>query len=409
MTFDLLPVTVKYLLAGVTFTVAAIQLILCMYRFAIGSKTVLKIFDVLLVVALSFFTAYLTAESLGEYSFRVSWYVLFAEIPLVCYSVAGIFSEYRKSKRTLTSISVKETVDNLDSGICFADKNGKIVLINYKMNELAYSVLNAYPQTVEELLSALKKGESVEIVDDKLSIYKFKDERVWRFTTSAVEDKDLSGFTQTVAVDVTAIRIENAEIEKQNKELRETVAELQVLYARLADRVREEESLNLKMRLHDDIGASLIELSRLMKEDSADLEEQLNKLRKAVWHFADTREKTLDEVVKKAESIKVKVKVSGDVPEGKAGFLIAAATETCVSNCVNHAKGGEVYVKIYEENGSCAVEIENDGYPPENEIKEGGGLSSLRAAVEKEEGEMKVVSFPRFVLRIKIPAKGVAK
>lgn len=405
MSFDLLPLNAKYIFSGVIFTVTAVQLILCMYRFALGSRVFWKVFDAILLALFAFLTAYLTAVSYGEYSFKAPWYVLLATTPLLTYSLYGIASEYRKSKRVLTPVSVKETIDDLDAGICFSDKNGKLILINYKMNALAYSALGAYPQTLDELLFALNEGGKVEVLDESLSIYKFDDGRVWRFTTSEIKDEGLFGFNETIALDVTAIRIENGEIEKQNERLKSTISELQRMYSRLADRVREEESLNLKMRLHDDVGASLIAISKLMQEGSTDLEGQLKKLREAVWYFADPRERTLDEVMKKAEDMRVKVLINGVGPNGKTGALIATAIETCVSNCVNHAKGSKVYADVIKYENTYIVTIKNDGDPPRCEIKEGGGLASLREAVENEGGEMSIAFFPEFVLTIKLPEK----
>ena len=58
------------------------------------------------------------------------------------------------------------------------------------------------------------------------------------------------------------------------------------MYKRLADRIREQENLNLKMKIHDDIGTSLITISKIIDEGiNEDIETQLTLLQNAVSYF----------------------------------------------------------------------------------------------------------------------------
>lgn len=75
----------------------------------------------------------------------------------------------------------------------------------------------------------------------------------------------------------------------------------------------------------------------------------------------------------------------------------------CVTNTARHADGTELYVTMTESDTEYAVTLTNDGKQPEQEIKEGGGLSSLRRVAENAGGQMTITSVPKFLLRITVP------
>lgn len=68
----------------------------------------------------------------------------------------------------------------------------------------------------------------------------------------------------------------------------------------------------------------------------------------------------------------------------------------CLTNTVSHANGHLLNVNVKDN----LIKITNDGTHPKGIIKEGGGLSSLRSLIEKENGKMIVNSEPQFELII---------
>ena len=394
-------VNVKVIWSGVYFAASVVQLVLCLYASLLGTAKKRKILDFILLVTLSFATAYLAATAVSDHYAEIPIAALYAVVPCFVYSIAGVLYEFFKSKKRLTSNSIKETLDNLDSAVCFADKNGKIVLINYKMSELASRLLGEYPQTLSQILTAL---QTVQAIDKQLSIYKFSDDKIWRFST--VELKDPEGYTQTTAQDVTAIYLANEKLETENAELKKIISEIKLLYVRLADRIREQEALNLKMRLHNEIGASLISISQMTLEPASDVESQVKKLQSAVWYLAnvDVERSSLERARRQAEEIGVRLEYRGEIPaEDRLKDLFALITQECVSNCVNHAKGNEVVFDISENGDVYSVIVTNNGENPTEKIREGGGLSSLRYSVEKEGGSMTIASEPRFAITLTLP------
>lgn len=80
----------------------------------------------------------------------------------------------------------------------------------------------------------------------------------------------------------------------------------------------------------------------------------------------------------------------------------------CVTNCIKHADGNEVYIRIAQRGECYDVTITNNGKIPTEPIKEGSGLSTLRRSIESSGGEMHISHNPRFALLITIPAKEIS-
>ena len=72
---------------------------------------------------------------------------------------------------------------------------------------------------------------------------------------------------------------------------------------------------------------------------------------------------------------------------------------------VRHAGATELYADSEHRPQAWHLCITNNGTPPRAEIKEGGGLSSLRRRIEKAGGTVTVHSLPVFVLEVTLPDK----
>jgi len=123
-------------------------------------------------------------------------------------------------------------------------------------------------------------------------------------------------------------------------------------------------------------------------------------------HCDATVVSTMDEVKRTAQQLGVAVKIDGYLPRDTAAEeLTVAAAKECVTNCIKHADGNEVYIRIAQRGERYDVTITNNGKIPTEPIKEGSGLSTLRRSIESSGGEMHISHNPRFALLITIPAK----
>ncbi len=405
----------KYWLSGVLFIAVTVQFALCLYQSLCHEERVRRILDgglfVCILVALSYVTA---ASSGGEERVTLPWCVIpLTAVILTARAFAKTVRLYRRSRRQISFASIKEALDNLNSGICFADRDGRIVLINRVMNDLAYEMIGSPPQVLEELITALQttavKSHVVKI-DGADSLYRFSNGRIWRFRANMLSEKGLEQFTEMTAQDVTEIYEANLTLERENRALQETNEETERMMERLADRIREQETLRLKTQIHNDIGTSLIAISELMNRGTTEkVTIQLGVLENAVSYLvgnAGEKNDSPDELQRQAAQVKVRLNVHGRFPDDEpARTVIMIAVRECITNCAKHARGDRVEVHIDEQKDAFAVRITNNGEIPNAPVTEGGGLSNLRRRVETVGGQMRVVGVPCFALDLSLPKK----
>ena len=315
--------------------------------------------------------------------------------------------------------SIKESLDNLPSGICFADQSGLVILSNRQMYRLCYTLMGMDLQHISELLDALEKPQAgIQSVGADTNVYRFPEGKVWKFTQSSITDADGNAYTQVLAVDVTALYEKGDELEQENRRLEEVNARARNLYAQLDDIVREEENFAVKTHVHDEMG-ELLGLTRNMLTQRELPPERLKALGKRWEHIGDTlgavgkqdgdafdSDKTLAELTEGIAGIGVALHVRGEFPQKSgAAYLLTAAVRECAINTVRHAKGSEMTVELTKTPHSLIAAITNDGLAPAGEVVEGGGLSALRRRIEGTGGAMQVESTPRFRLVITLPGK----
>lgn len=324
---------------------------------------------------------------------------------------------FRKDK--IGRASIKESFDNLPSGICFADQNGLVILCNKQMYRLCYTLMGMDLQHISELLDALNDPQGgVQRVGADANVYRFPSGKVWKFTQSTITDADGNAYTQVQAADVTALYEKEDELERENRRLEEVNARARKLYAQLDDIVREEENFAVKTHVHDEMG-ELLGLTRNILSQKDFSPEKLKALGKRWEQVGDTlgavppndgdtfdSDKTLAELTEGIAGIGVTLYVRGEFPQkGSAAYLLTAAVRECAINAVRHAKGSEMTVELTKMPHALTAAITNNGLVPAGEVIEGGGLGALRRRIESAGGAMRVESTPQFRLVITLPGK----
>lgn len=397
-----LPVSYINVICIALFFAALMQLFLCVHSLMSSRKAARCIANVVLFVcvltALSVLRASYTEFGV-RFSVGIPWILLLIIGAVVfAYAFLSLLRERRRAKTNLSRASIRESLDNLESGICFADNAGRVILINRTMNRLISSVSGSVPQTLSEVNSALERVK----IKTSPGLCCFPDGSIRRISLDELTEPGLEGFTQVTAQDVTELYTVSENIRNDNEKLRKTNEELNELYVRLADRIREQETLNLKMRIHNDIGTSLISISKIIEEQSPDdANSQLESLRNAVSYFSNNNSRvddTPEKIQAYADSMNIKLIFDGAIPENEAqrAVLFSAVRES-VTNCVTHSKGNAVTVKMLE-NG---FDITDNGEPPKSPVKEGGGLASLRKRAESAGAKMQIKHSPVFRLSIR--------
>lgn len=383
---------------------AVLELGLFLYQ-VICRRTVFRclpcaIISVILVVLLFSVTQGDSNNGKDAFLLGAPWGIFAAAILLgAVHFSAALPREYRRSKNELSAFSIKEAIDKLPMGICFSDPLGRIILCNDLMRNLVFLLSDRSLQIINDFDSTLiKEDYSV-----------FPDGTVWQFRTQAVSVNGNDRWRQITAQNVTELYHGYIRQNEINEELREVNGRLREMYERMADDIKEKENLELKVYIHDTIGRSLLTIRDII-ENGADADGKLEALREAVSVLSSDRARlncTMDEVRETAEKLGVKLHAEGGLPSGStAEALTAAAVAECVTNCVRHAGGNEVYVRIAARNSAVYdITITNNGKKPEGPIIDGSGLSGLRRRIEAAGGEMHTAFSPRFALLITLPEK----
>lgn len=410
---SMLPIELRLTVSCLMFLCGFTQLLLCIYKYKNSQNKLKLIPDALLLSVLTLASAFLTTASKPSFDTKVNIslpvaVIIITEALLFTVSAVRIYYERRLSAQRLSADSIRQALDDLNAGVLFSDPEGKTVLINHTMLKLSGELTGGYPQLLSDLRNALEHPEkhgTVERLDDATAVLRFPDGKVWRFFTVGLESRGLYGYNQTVAQDITEIYYANEKLSEENEALRQTNIKLRQMYLRLADRIRDEETLRLKSRVHDNIGTSLIAITDILNNNgTGDAEAQLKALNDAVSYFSNDvtdESESLEQVVARAAEMKVELRITGELPDDSEGMgIILLAAKESVTNCIHHAGGNLVKIEIRKIDGKYKLSISNNGTAPDAPIKEGGGLSSLRKRVESYGGLMEYAYEPEFQLII---------
>ena len=311
---------------------------------------------------------------------------------------------------------IKESFDHLPIAVCFFDANGMVRLVNHRMLAIASLLQKNGVQTLAELEDALKTPPpGICCIDPQLQIYRFPDGSALRFLQERITTKAGIPYTQVTAGDVTELMRRQTALNEENAKLTEANVRLRRLFEQMPEIIREEETLAMKQRVHDDIGYSLLAARRALHHHSGLAELQASA---ALWEQSiavlyrsnqmRVEADSVETAICRAAEMGVRVLSEGKGPEmEKCRTLTALAISECAANCARHAGGTELYVRFEQLPGRRALALSNNGTPPKGEIREGGGLSMLRRRVEEAGGTMKVQSLPCFKLLLTLPEKEV--
>ncbi len=332
---------------------------------------------------------------------------------LVLYLCRAIWRERRRYHHSLSYWSVNEAVNDVPCGVCFSDPFGRIVLCNTKMQELSRIMTGSYLQDYDALRKAMSgepESEGLCRLSKDSNVFYFPDGSVWMFQEYSLQEPDCAGYLQTVAVNVSEIYYNGEKIRANNEKLEILNHKLEEMYEKIGDKIREQETLALKMQVHDNFGRSLLSIRRILerKENQDKMDKQLSALKHLVYILTgsavESMEKLYEDTIKHAEELGISVQISGNFPLYPSYRVLAdRAIRECVTNCARHAHGNVVFVKIDKYANEYNIRITNDGDAPEKNAEEGGGLSALRKAAESMNCTMQISFVPEFCLILKMP------
>lgn len=315
------------------------------------------------------------------------------------------FTVVQWEKENWSPNTVRESFNQLPTGICFSDLNGSVLLSNHKMEEICLAAsgkplldANAFWDTVGSQ-GFVTLGSGV----------------TWNLERRILSTQ-IGDVYQITAADVTRKHAIMQELKKDQQQLQQIQARLLQYSESVTELTREKEILAAKIRVHDSLGECLLAAKRCIVTSAGrkEKEEVLKMWRQNLTLLAvppdHEKSDSLGELLSAAKTVGVRVLLTGPVPPAGsiARALTEAAIHTCVTNTVRHAHGSELYVEMIKDGTHWTCRCTNNGCVPDGPVREGGGLTTLRRKTEREGGTMIVESSPRFALTLAVEEGGLS-
>ena len=323
----------------------------------------------------------------------------------IAFFIMVTMEEYTRRKNAITASSIKESIDHLQTGLCFSYPNGLVLLTNHRMNVLSYAIFGKPIQNANLFWQELKDKEpaegTVRLQHGDQPEFTLNDGTVWTFKRD-----ELNGVIQIAAADTTHQHRLVTELQDRNRELEDMNARIRSYGSKVDEYVISRERLETRVNLHGFLGQALLMTRHYLRYESGDpkkiidiWQRNIDVLRMEAEPQRETD--TLSSLKNAAGMIGMHVHVSGKLSVGlRLQKLIAATGAEALTNAVRHAGARQLWITIEETETEYVIRYTNDGSVPDAPIAEGGGLSTTRRKVEAAGGRMRIESSPRFILTI---------
>lgn len=188
-----------------------------------------------------------------------------------CRSMYMIRKNYRETIKGISVWSIKKAIDNMQSGILFCKRNGIILLVNDKMQNLMEDITgkiqndaNLFYKKIVDISNFNEKN----LFDDERVIVQDSEKKFWRFTKeNFIIESGKKEYVQIVATDVTKewnlinqMQIQDAILKNKAIQMREMIDNMFFVQV-------EKEKNTLKAKLHDLMSQKITLFQRLVQRD----------------------------------------------------------------------------------------------------------------------------------------------
>lgn len=315
----------------------------------------------------------------------------------------------RIKKKHALRWAVKEALDTLPSAVCYFTAAGNVKLCNTAMYDLIRKITQNDLQTLDELNEALDSCNQNTGVIREGNLFLFPDGHAWQYSVDKVTAADGRIYTEAVLSDVTELYEKRQKLQRQSRELKKMYRELKILSANVLEMTREEEILNLKSRLHDQMNMGVAAIRQILRQNTTSEENAaaIAQFRRAIQVLQEENAYPQDDIaefIRDAEVSGIRVEITGDFPEEKEvlHLLLPVLREACV-NAARHAAASVLYITAERKSNAMRLLLTNDGRQPQQEIVPRGGLVDLGRMLAEAGGKIEIQSQPQFLLTVTLP------
>lgn len=305
--------------------------------------------------------------------------------------------------------AVKEALDTLPSAVCYFTAAGNVKLCNTAMCDLIRKITQNDLQTLDELNEALDSCNQNTGVIREGNLFLFPDGHAWQYSVDKVTAADGRIYTEAVLSDVTELYEKRQKLQRQSRELKKMYRELKILSANVLEMTREEEILNLKSRLHDQMNMGVAAIRQILRQNTTSEENAaaIAQFRRVIQVLQEENAYPQDDIaefIRDAEVSGIRVEITGDFPEEKEvlHLLLPVLREACV-NAARHADASVLYITAERKSNAMRLLLTNDGRQPQQEVIPRGGLVDLGRMLAEAGGKIEIQSQPQFLLTVTLP------
>ena len=341
-------------------------------------------------------------------------YIIIHMAVMAVFLIFLVLHEIQLSKTTLSRSAVKESIDHLPTGLCFYAENGRILLVNHRMNQLCHAILGRDLQNAalvwDDLCGGSIQPDIMRLSTDSQPRFRLSDGTVWSFSRTQLPD-----MFQITAVDITQLHNLAEELEQKNIALEELYQRLKVYETDVEVLTRTRERLETKIGIHSELGQTLLATRSYLLDNNENKTIPVEAWKRSIallrQNIVENAEQfTLQTLIQTATAFGISVEVTGQMPEQKdvEKLFLEAATEA-LTNAVRHADAKKLHISLTETADTYRICFQNDGKMPETQVTEGGGLGSLRRKAETAGGSMQIDCHPEYSLTISMPKGGTER
>jgi nitrate/nitrite-specific signal transduction histidine kinase len=228
--------------------------------------------------------------------------------------------------------------------------------------------------------------------------------KVWSFTV-----RDMGTMFEITAADTTELYRVTEELNASNDELREMNERLQKYGENVDELTVARERLETKYRIHAELGKALLATRLFLQNNDGNPDEIIGIWKRnitvlGVDNSGQTEYDAINSLFTAARAVGIRVEMSGELPKKEnVRRLFLETTAEALTNAVKHADAKYFSVTFSADLFSFTASFSNDGIIPSGNIREGGGLTSIRRKTEELGGRMSVKAEPMFNLTVTVP------
>ena len=303
----------------------------------------------------------------------------------------------RCGKRSITPAAVKRLLDQMPCGVCCWRDSGRVLFSNICMNRLCVSLTGSHLRNGNHFHDKIK--------DEILTV----DGKVWRF---ACRDTVFSGETlhEMIASDITMEYAKTQALEQDKAELSRLKGELQAYSLRIEDTVRQQEILQAKINIHDEMNRLMLSTMAADKTDTAALDRIFSQWEQNALFLcmqADDEsedQKEAERLNDLARSLGIRLTWRTELPAAmtsKQRTLFFTAAQEAVINAAKHAGANNLDISFTENAQTLLCDFVNDGIIPSEDVRFVGGLKNLALLAGEQSACVFAKCAERFTLSLR--------